>query len=365
MNKALNTVFGFGCVIAITLNASAQTTDFTDGEHLTTNTTTDSLITTPDNWDLGLPVGQQGTISIDSGYDNDSAGSLVDYNILHTGGTFSRSGGNSGLVLDSSDWELDGGTFGASVRGITLLNASTFTVTSGLYQQENNRDVTLSDASSITVNNGTFAAGRSIRLNDGSTFTINNGVASTTGTFGQGGFISGAGTMNLNGGTLTGDRFVFQQSGTIANFGGTTVGTVTFNDWGTGNGAGTSGDRMDDRNISINFLTGSQMTMTMGSAARELDFNDDTVGDAGTAWAEALWNTDRLTFGGQSSTDLGGLSWTDASSSSVGLGGGEYFEFTPEGTYGGSLSLNVIPEPSTIALLGLAGLAGFFFLRRR
>ena len=318
---------------------------------------TDNLITNAGNWDNGLPVGQQGTITVDAGFNDDVDGPLVGYDILHTDGTLGRTAGNSGLEMSGSSWVMNGAgaAFNGNHRGMLLKDSSTFTLNNGTYTiTETNRDVAV-DNSSLTINGGAFNATRSMKVTNGGVFTMTGGTATwlaSGSTFGEGGFVVGINTMNLNGGTITADRFVFQRDGTVANFGGTTAGSATFNDWGTGNGLGNNGDRADDRNIALDFKAGSLMELSMLATTRELDFDDDTVGDAGAAWAEALWETGRLTYTDGATTVSGFdpdsetngwtiVSWADATNSAVGFGtaSSEYFDWTAAGSFGGSLAL--------------------------
>lgn len=106
------------------------------------------------------------------------------------------------------------------------------------------------------------------------------------------------------------------------------------------------------------------MTLTLGAAARALDFTNDSINNPTTlAWAEALWGKNQLLYDGETAAGLG-LSWADVTNSSVGFGDGNYFEFNPLGSFGGSLSLAAVPEPSSFGLL-VAGMASFVFIRRR
>ena len=340
---------------AFTASVSAQTSTFND------SSSANSFVTSADNWSNGLPTGGiSGIININAGYEDKT---LVGYDILHAAGTIFRAAGLAGLKLDGgTTWETNGesASFSTNVRGILIQGGSTFTLNNGTWNQENNRDVTVTGAGSkLTVNGGAFNAGRSIKVSDNAELTITGGVASTTGTFFEGGFITGTNTVNLNGGTTTGARLVFQRSGSTMNVGGTTVGSATFEDWGTGNGAGNTGDRADDRRIKINVLAGSEITFAMGGGARELDFDDDAAGDAGAPWAEALWNEGQLVYidGAStiSGTDVGGstiVSWADATNSGVGFGtaSSEYFTWSGSGSFGGSLVLadtGAGPPPSS------------------
>ena len=78
-------------------------------------------------------------------------------------------------------------------------------------------------------------------------------------------------------------------------------------------------------------------------------------------FAETFWNSGTLLFDGDSSSDLGGLSWADATDSDIGLGGGYYWNYN-SGTE--TLSLAAIPEPTGASLVGLA-LGGLALRRRR
>jgi hypothetical protein len=80
-------------------------------------------------------------------------------------------------------------------------------------------------------------------------------------------------------------------------------------------------------------------------------------------WAEALWGAGDLSFAGENVTSLGGggLTWTQVTTAG-GLDGTHSFSYD-SGTE--TLTLVAIPELSSIALLGLAGLAMYVVRRRK
>ena len=327
----------------------------------------DSYLSTPENWTNGLPsAANPGTISMDA---KTGLATMTDFVVTQTGGAITQ-GSYPYLTFDMSggSWTMDGGSI--YCRSHTYTNGAVFTLNNGTITTNNNSTITIWGAQFI-VNGGTLNPDRNVYLRGGGNFTINGGTVNqdTADAFGAPGY-QGSGTMNFNSGTVTGagtydngvigpvvyentaGRFAFQGT-TTATFGGTTAGSATFVDWGT------SGDRHNDDVISIDFLSGTRMSLTMRENTRALVLGGTTMTDA---WAQALWDHDQLLYNGQSSTDLGGLSWADASSSSVGLGGGEYFDFTASGSFGGTLVVALLPEPATMGLLGLGGLA---LLRRR
>jgi MYXO-CTERM domain-containing protein len=335
-------------------------------------------ISNADNWSEGLPVldggpnpgPNPGTITVDAGVDTNVT--HEGYNVTHSAGEVSRSNGLSGLRLGTGTiWLAEGSASYGGVRGLVVSGGATYTQQTGVDGNfsNNNRDVSVYDAgSAITINGGTFTSGRSIVAKGGGTLTLNDGTIAytSTGVFGGAGFSGGNGMINLNGGSVTADRFGFQ-SGTVVKLGGSSVGTATFADWGSGNGTN-SDDRQRDQAIHIDLLSGTQVSLTLASTARALDFNDGN-GPVSDPWAEALWNTDRLRFNGNTSSDLGGLSWADATNPSIGLdfgGTGEYFVFTGAGSFGGTLALQAtaIPEPASLAM-GLVGLTLLAGRRRR
>jgi len=329
------------------LNAHAQTV-FDDGD------ATDSYIENALNWDNGAPSAvNPGMISINAKV---GLGTITDWVVTQTAGSITQgSYPNLSLSMSGGSWTMNGGSF--SQRAHTYSAGAVFTLNNGSITTVNNSVITV-DASQMIVNGGTVTADRGVRTVGGGNFTMNGGTVNsdTADAFGPSGF-AGNGTMNLNGGTLTAGRITFQSSSDSATLGGSTSGTASFINWGNND----SSDRQNDNNIEINFLQGSQMTLAMGSGTRALVLGSVEQTDA---WAEALWNTNQLLFNGVSSTGLGGLTWSDATNSSVGLGNGEYFSFTPEGSFGGSLSLAVIPEPSTLALVGIALLSALALKRR-
>ncbi len=333
----------------------AQTT-FDDGD------ATDSYIENALNWDNGAPsAGNPGTISIDA---NVGSGTMTDFVVTQTAGNITAgSFPNTSLVMSGGSWTMNGGSF--NQRSHSYTNGAIFTINNGTITTVNNSRISADGSGSqFIVNGGTVTADRAIRLTNGGNFTMNGGVVNSD--VGDAMFFDGAGpsgSVNLNGGTLTGGRLAFQNSTTNSlTLGVNTAGSASFTDWGTGNGAGNNGDRQDDRQINLDFLTGTDMTLSLSATARELDLDDDTVGDAGTHWAQALWENDQLLYNSQDFTTLG-VSWADATNSSVGFGS-EYFDFSSLGSFGGSLGLAAVPEPSTLALLA-GGLLALFALRRR
>lgn len=216
---------------------------------------------------------------------------------------------------------MNGGSI--TCRAHTYKNGAVFTLNTGALTAQNNSPMTIDGSGSqLIVNGGTITADRGILVKGGGTLTVNGGTiaSDTADAFGASALASG--TMNFNGGTLTAGRFAFQPN-TFVIFGGTTAGSVSFLDWGSGNYTNT-GDRQKDDQIKIDFAPGTLMAMTMDNGARALDLTNDSV-DNPTAlpWAETLWNAGQLTYNGADYTMLG----TWATVTSTGFGDGYAFAY--------------------------------------
>jgi len=296
------------------------------------------------NWSNGLPTsaGNVGTVNVDSNFPTFD-GSVTDYHLNFTGGRMNTDTTGTKTFIGGVQ-TLSGGDVDLSNRSIATSNGAVTTVNTGSIFRGGS--VSISN-SNFTVSGGQlfgrnqFGGVGDINLNGTTVFTLNSGTviagessnnSATTGSFGNNATTAG-GVWNLNGGTLTAFTLRYRSVSTMV-MGGSTVGSATFT-----NGFATSNH--SDANIRIDWLPGSLMTLTIGL--------DD--------WAKTNWDAGRMFFDGDSQSDLDNLSWADATNSSIGLGGGYYFDWN--GTTN-TLAL-AIPEPSA-ALLG--GIGMFFLLRR-
>jgi hypothetical protein len=286
--------------------------------------------------------------------DSDGVDGLI---IEQRGGTVGRDNFR-GSTFNNTVWTVNGGTLGE--RGIDITGGSVFTINSGgAVLVGNDRSFTVNDSSmtfksgstldttdlSYATNggllqidggtitgDGTTATGNGIGALSGGTLTVNGGTISGYQEFGGvDSFGSGGATVNLNGGSVTASGFSFH-GGLVANFGGTTNGSAVFTDF--------QGDRHNDANININWASGSLMTL-------QITNNTLDGGLAASNWAQFLWDSDQLKLDGVSATDSG-LAFGDTD-----------FVFD-----GGTNTLSVIPEPSSIALVGIA-LAGLIMFHRK
>jgi hypothetical protein len=309
--------------------------------------TLNGAVNTAGNWDNGLPTivsGNQGTVGINATYIGGTGATTVGqfdaWNVVQTGGTLSRAGGNATLGLkNGTTFLVNGAGAEFTYTGISLSGGSSYTMTNGTGTAAtgtNARSTTIDTTSAMTFNGGTSTFNREITLTGNGTFTVNGGNITITGgaTAAETGFkSSGAATTGgffFNGGTTLAPTFDLAVART-AKFGGTTAGSLTLTSLGS--------------NINLDWLTGSLMTMTITSSA--------------PFWAQTEWDAGRLMFNGSNKAALSGLLWSDAINPSIGLGGGNYWNYNDSTQ---TLGVAFIPEP-TGALAGL--LLGLGLLRRR
>jgi hypothetical protein len=209
--------------LTTSIPASAATT-FTNADPA------NSLVSTPGNWDNGLPTGaNQGTININAAAD--STVSLSGYNVVQTGGVFSNTGTQAVSLIDSTTWRINGASAStnASFRGFNVRSGSDFTLTTGTVGTTTGRDWALGDAgSTMTINGGSINFGRSLVMQgaSGAIFEINGGSAQGTGSIGGNNIQDFTHTLNFNGGTTTFGNLDLRGDNTFFNFGGTTAGSL-------------------------------------------------------------------------------------------------------------------------------------------
>lgn len=292
----------------------AATVNFNDADGA------DSFISTAGNWTTGtLPISpNDGTISINATYDSNVNHS--NYNILHTAGNISRGNGFSSFALGTnSSWEMDGaGAAITQARGVNLGAGSSFTLLNGNANlSDNNRDTVVSGAgASMTVSGGIMTIGRDLIVNTGGTFTIDGGSISGIDQFITQAFSTAANGFFFNGGSTTADNFQLDTAGT-ATFGGSTAGSLSLLT-GLGNG------------VTLDWTSGSLMSLT--------------IAGADLTYYQGLYTANTLRFEGSNANPF--ASNFQVSGDTI------------------SLSVASIPELSSLALLGFAGLIAFFCRRR-
>jgi hypothetical protein len=286
------------------------------------NTLISGDIGTAGNWDDGVlpttanPANNPGIIDSSNTGVNEGTinGTYDDLVIEQTGGDVVRSGfGNS--IFNNVNWEITGGTFTSTSLGHQMNSNSVLTIDGGT-----------TSFASLTYRSST------VNLISGSLST-NADLQSQGGAF-----------LNASGGTITVGRDAmlgFQPTTTI-NLSGTTIFSVTRNmgdidvgvrtlNIGLGSGSVSVGGFLEVDGFTMDWTSGSGFTF---SAASILDNGESTT------W-ETLWNAGSLK-----------------------VDGGNVGTFSDNFQLTGS-TLTLIPEPSTLALMALAGLAVFATRRRR
>ena len=299
-------------LMALTNTASAATT-FLGGD-----------ISVAANWTASNPplsAGNPGTVAVDGSI---AAGATVSsYFFTQTTGTISQTGGGSNYLLSGGSFKQDGGLWKTG-RGFNITAGNVTTLESGtILSSFNGTGGGTSNAEAngadFIINGGLFEvqSGRNLAITNGGTLEVNGGTLTIAGSILDISFKSAGGGISFNGGTTTASGFNFAKDADLT-FGGTTSGSVTV--------ASSSG--VD----SYDWLTGSQMSLTISGSDE---------------WAESEWNAGRLLFNGLGTGDLG--TWGDVN--------GTVFAYDSS-----TETLSLVPEPSSLALLGLGGLC---VLRRR
>lgn len=278
----------------------------------------------PTNWTGGLPTSGTGTVSTNGSFDTTTPITGRVWNVNQTGGTITQTVNTTAVGFDGGSWTQSGGQL-----NLGIVNFSDFdlTLNSGAVfnQQDTNTQSLFENSSTITVNSGATFNGSG---NPNDYFRDNSGTSSL---IVNGGTVNGLNArgsydITLNSGILD-FRRILGYTGTV-NIG--TSGTFT---------------STADTRVTVT------MDWTVGSTAIA------EIEDAN--WAETAWNAGQLLYDGFNNTNIGGsgATWSEVTAAG-GLGGGASFDYTGQ-------TLSVIPEPSSIALLGIAGLVVYMFRRRK
>jgi hypothetical protein len=274
------------------------------------------------NWNNGLPNSSNlGTIDTNASYTSGSSGLMDGYFMTLTAGTLTRVGGAVFNLLNGS-MTVDGASAEFIYSGISLNNSS-YTINSGSGTASTGsaaRSTNLSNNSTASFNGGTSTFEREITMSGGSQFIVNGGsltVNTNSSDATLSGFRTGTdgGTLQFNGGTTVAN-YLNMTDATSVVFGGTTAGSFSLDSLAF--------DPLNLPNVTLNWLSGSKMSLT--------------VTGQNQAYYESLWTDSRLQFNGANTGSFGD-------------------HFVVSGA-----TLTLIPEPASLGLLGLGGLA---LLRRR
>ena len=302
-------------------------------------------------------------------------------NNITVGGDFTLGGAGQSLTLNGTV------ALGGATRAITLLNSATLggVISNGgltLNSADSTRSLTLNAANtyalSTTVNGGTLTVGASGSINNSTLIDIKSGatfnVSSKTS-----GFTVGSGQILKNNGTVTGALVVnggLQGSGSLGavtlNNGsllnpGNSPGNLTATSaiWNSGatynweitSLTGSAGTNWDLFTVSgalnlSNLSSSAKFNLTLDSGGALAGFSD--TADYSWTFAKAASITGITTTAG---TDITSLFNIASGNFNGGVGPTNGFKVLVGETTGGYTSLNIVPEPSTPALMGLGMVA--------
>jgi hypothetical protein len=282
------------------------------------------------NWSPNqTPPSFTGSIGVDGEFDTSVTGRT--WTVTQSAGTITQDVNGTAVDFDGGSWTMSGGNLNLGAYdftnfALTLNSGATFN-----QQATSGQNSLIKAGSSITVSTGASYVGTGIVNDevqfDGGVFTVDGGSSSGMSIRGN------SGTFVLNGGSATFSRI--NQFGATINLGSS--GTLT--------------------SISDTRYNGWNMDWDVGSGA--------TVEIEDADLAETMWNAGTLLYNSQNNSALGGggLTWAQVTTAG-GLDGTYGFNYDDSGT-NGVLTLVAIPEPSSIALFGLAGLALYMMRRRK
>lgn len=335
-----------------------------------------------------LQAGGGGTYSFDvdreGGTGSNKTIEIAGYSSLVRNGTINVTGGN-GYSLRLANLILNNGSLGASYYlNPTTANLKIGNVTAGSVGGAGTMTLVLDGSAtgnviSGTISNSTVSVTTSLTKSNTSTWTL-----SGTSTF-TGATTVNAGTLLVDGSLAAGSAVTVGASGTLGGI-GTINGTVSVDGvLAPGNSPGVL-----KVNNSVTINNGGAVALELNGAT--VGTNYDQLALTNTSSIFSLTNTNNLqltlgyvpTVGAQFTiVDVAGSNavagifeqlngvTTDLSQGAIFTLSGVQFQisYTAEGTTfagaGNNVMLEVVPEPGTVALLGLAGTALVIFRRRR
>lgn len=263
----------------------------------------------------------------------------------------------------------------SSAAGVSLSNTGTGATTIGSITNSSG-NVSISNSAAATLNVGAITGGGNLQITNSDAtgvVRLNNNVGASTVSFSGGGrvevasgvTVSGTTAVSGAGSSLTGlgsfgNSVVIQNGGTLNPGIGSVEGSLAFN----GGLAFDSGSTFSwDL---VNETTGFDSVVVSGGSGLSINSGATSVLNISNAITESFWNTNQSwnvftgTFAAPGSV-FGNITLAGAAAPDASKG---FFTWTSS-TNGVTLNFTAVPEPSSMALLGLAGVIGGVYARRR